>query len=64
MIEYAILDDRHNKVISSQTSKEVIEKVINNNKMKKIQEFKNYVNDKIVYWYKHKDTKYIVIFEE
>jgi hypothetical protein len=64
VIEFAILDNRYNKIIDSQTSKEVIEKAINDKKMKKIQEFKNYVNDKIVRWYKHSDTEYILIYEE
>lgn len=64
MISYVILDDRCNKIIDSNTNEEIINKVINDNSMVKKQEFKNYFNNKMVYWYENINTKYMLIYEK
>lgn len=64
MISYVILDDRCNKIIDSETNEEIINKVINDNSMVKKQEFKNYFNNKMVYWYENINTKYMLIYEK
>ena len=63
MIEYTILDNRYNTIINDKTNKNIIEKIIKDNKMLKIKEFKNYVNNAMQYWYKHSESNYILIFE-
>lgn len=64
MISYVILDDRFNKLIDSTTNEETINKAINDNSMVKKQEFKNYFNNKMVYWYENINTKYMLIYEK
>lgn len=63
MIEYVILDNRYNKVIDNKCDAEIIEQVINDKNMKKVQEFKNEFNGKMVYWYQNINTKYMLIYE-
>lgn len=64
MISYVILDDRCNKIIDGETNEEIINKAINDNSMVKKQEFKNYFNNKMVYWYENINTKYMLIYEK
>lgn len=64
MISYVILDNRCNKIIDSKTNEEIINKAINDNSMVKKQEFKNYFNNKMVYWYENINTKYMLIYEK
>ena len=63
MVNYVILDNRYNKVIDSTCDYEIIKKVINDKNTKKVQEFKNDINGKMVYWYQNINTKYILIYE-
>lgn len=63
MISYVILDDRYNMIIDSKCTIETIEKVINDDKMKKMYEFTNDVNNKQVYWYQNINSKYLLIYE-
>lgn len=63
MVEFIILDNRYNKVIDSKCNTEIIEQAINDKNMKKIQEFKNEINHKMVYWYQNINTKYMLIYE-
>ena len=64
MISYVILDDRFNKIIDSKTNEDTINKVIDDNAMVKTQEFKNYFNNKMVYWYENPKNKYMLIYEK
>lgn len=64
MIEYVILDNRYNKVIDNKCDAEIIEQAINDKNMKKVQEFKNEFNGKMVYWYQNINTKYMLIYEK
>lgn len=63
MISYVILDDRYNTIINSKCTIETIEKVKNDDKMKKMYEFTNEVNNKQVYWYQNINSKYLLIYE-
>ena len=63
MINFAILDNRYNKVIDGQCTIETINEVINDKRNIKVGEFKNETNNTQVFWYQNINTKYIVIYE-
>ena len=63
MINFTILDNRHNKVIDGQCTIETIDEVINDKRNIKVREFKNEINNAQVFWYQNINTKYIVIYE-
>lgn len=63
MINYIILNNKYKIVIDSKCEYKVIEEVINDKNNVKVQEFKNYENGKMVYWYQNINTKYMLIYE-